>query len=292
MLALGPEAQADAGRRPARPTGALLGARAADALDEQRVDAALRVKPRDAREAAVNHDTDSINRQRSLRHVGAHDDFSRLVACHCGVLFVRWQFAVQRQHHEIPTHARRAHRRDRARDFIRTGHEDEHVPLRVRREPFEFAGRRIPHWELVRANRAIQIFHFDGERPAFARERAARREIFLEQIRVERRGHHDEAQVGPPLLLQVQRAGERDVPVEMTLVEFIEQDCRHTAQVRVTEHPAQQHALSDEHDPCLRRRHAVEPDLVANFVAEGRSEERRVGKECEVPCRSRWSPYH
>ena len=27
-------------------------------------------------------------------------------------------------------------------------------------------------------------------------------------------------------------------------------------------------------------------------VAEGRSEERRVGKECVQPCRSRWSPYH
>ena len=27
-------------------------------------------------------------------------------------------------------------------------------------------------------------------------------------------------------------------------------------------------------------------------VGIGRSEERRVGKECEVPCRSRWSPYH
>ena len=25
---------------------------------------------------------------------------------------------------------------------------------------------------------------------------------------------------------------------------------------------------------------------------EGRSEERRVGKECSVRCRSRWSPYH
>ena len=24
----------------------------------------------------------------------------------------------------------------------------------------------------------------------------------------------------------------------------------------------------------------------------GRSEERRVGKECSSPCRSRWSPYH
>jgi hypothetical protein len=24
----------------------------------------------------------------------------------------------------------------------------------------------------------------------------------------------------------------------------------------------------------------------------GRSEERRVGKECSIRCRSRWSPYH
>ena len=25
---------------------------------------------------------------------------------------------------------------------------------------------------------------------------------------------------------------------------------------------------------------------------DGRSEERRVGKECAITCRSRWSPYH
>jgi len=33
---------------------------------------------------------------------------------------------------------------------------------------------------------------------------------------------------------------------------------------------------------------------VGQYVKPGteRSEERRVGKECEVPCRSRWSPYH
>ena len=32
----------------------------------------------------------------------------------------------------------------------------------------------------------------------------------------------------------------------------------------------------------------------ADFVSwyDGRSEERRVGKECELKCRSRWSPYH
>src|SRR6184192_4722966 len=30
----------------------------------------------------------------------------------------------------------------------------------------------------------------------------------------------------------------------------------------------------------------------ARCVRAGRSEERRVGKECQSTCRSRWSPYH
>src|SRR3546814_5722267 len=40
----------------------------------------------------------------------------------------------------------------------------------------------------------------------------------------------------------------------------------------------------------LRQYHIVRErtGLVANF----RSEERRVGKECVSTCRSRWSPYH
>ena len=29
-----------------------------------------------------------------------------------------------------------------------------------------------------------------------------------------------------------------------------------------------------------------------NCAIAGRSEERRVGKECRIGCRSRWSPYH
>ena len=41
--------------------------------------------------------------------------------------------------------------------------------------------------------------------------------------------------------------------------------------------------------------HTGERLLVKVFVPDGtpvRSEERRVGKECVQPCRSRWSPYH
>ena len=29
-----------------------------------------------------------------------------------------------------------------------------------------------------------------------------------------------------------------------------------------------------------------------NVFNDTRSEERRVGKECRIGCRSRWSPYH
>ena len=35
-----------------------------------------------------------------------------------------------------------------------------------------------------------------------------------------------------------------------------------------------------------------EADQTMPSTASSRSEERRVGKECSSPCRSRWSPYH
>ena len=41
---------------------------------------------------------------------------------------------------------------------------------------------------------------------------------------------------------------------------------------------------------CDRTLRAKGPALL--FENLGRSEERRVGKECLSQCRSRWSPYH
>ena len=37
-------------------------------------------------------------------------------------------------------------------------------------------------------------------------------------------------------------------------------------------------------------KHVMSDELLEKFIE--RSEERRVGKECSEPCRSRWSPYH
>src|SRR3546814_17587522 len=37
---------------------------------------------------------------------------------------------------------------------------------------------------------------------------------------------------------------------------------------------------------------AALPTMAVIIETPGRSEERRVGKECVSPCRYRWSPYH
>ena len=53
-----------------------------------------------------------------------------------------------------------------------------------------------------------------------------------------------------------------------------------------------------EENALAKARDAYEASGIASvaddsgLAVDARSEERRVGKECEVPCRSRWSPYH
>ena len=42
----------------------------------------------------------------------------------------------------------------------------------------------------------------------------------------------------------------------------------------------------------LRRERGLDVEAIAALCSGARSEERRVGKECCTPCRSRWSPYH
>src|SRR3546814_13875605 len=49
---------------------------------------------------------------------------------------------------------------------------------------------------------------------------------------------------------------------------------------------ARQHLGHKRYDPC-----AAELGQ-ARYGRQGRSEERRVGKECVSTCRSRWPPYH
>ena len=50
--------------------------------------------------------------------------------------------------------------------------------------------------------------------------------------------------------------------------------------------------IDAQHLPELRRAGMEIKDAIESVHDIARSEERRVGKECSVTCRSRWSPYH
>jgi hypothetical protein len=50
--------------------------------------------------------------------------------------------------------------------------------------------------------------------------------------------------------------------------------------------------VSKRRDPNGKIDSIVELLAAQNEVLQDRSEERRVGKECRLRCRSRWSPYH
>ena len=53
--------------------------------------------------------------------------------------------------------------------------------------------------------------------------------------------------------------------------------------------------LRDQAEQALARIGPDAADVLLPLLEQGlwfRSEERRVGKECRLTCRSRWSPYH
>ena len=60
------------------------------------------------------------------------------------------------------------------------------------------------------------------------------------------------------------------------------------------------HGLGNTRSESLNKNHIDDMINMVMFTIEatsshvmiGRSEERRVGKECRIGCRSRWSPYH
>ncbi len=268
MLALRPKPQAMARRGSSGAAGALIGGSAADFFDEQGVDAAARIEPRDARQAAVDHDLDSIDRERSFGHVRRDDGPAFLIMGERGVLLRRRQFAVERQDDKSIAHPRSADGGDGPADLVFSGHEDEHVAFGPRRDAFEFIRGQIPDRIAVAADRFRQVFDRDRKGAAARSQDGARLQIFLQKARIQRRGHDGEFEIGARRRLELEGAGERDVAVEMALVKFIEENRGDAAQLRILNELAQEDSFGDEANAGAIGGDVFEADLVADFVAE------------------------
>ena len=124
---------------------------------------------------------------------------------------------------------------------------------------------------MLEIHRFRQVFDAHRESCALRDEHLARRQIVFNTPGVERGGHHDQFQVGPRGLLDLQRPGERDVAVEMPLVKFVEHDRADAAQHRVSNDICRR-------IPSVTKRIRVfaharfEPDLVADDLAQRRAD--------------------
>ena len=199
MLALGPQPHAAARRGAARAARALLGAGAGDALDEQRIDAAVRIEARDLRLPSVDDHAHAVDGQRSLGDVRGDDDLAPFAPRHRGVLLGGGQFAVQREHGALASGAGVADGGNGAADLVRAGHENEHIAFGLPADALEFLRRGVPHGEITK--RLFEVLHIDRKRPPARGQQLAGREIFLQRARVERGGHDDEFEIGPPRFL-------------------------------------------------------------------------------------------
>ena len=132
----------------------------------------------------------------------------------------------------------------RAADIGRAGQEDEHVAV----EP---VGDERPH----RGRDLQSSGRSSGPGGARSRRRSAcprcgahARRGTRRAARRQRRRHRDEAEVGPSRALEALEERERDVALEVPLVELVEHDRRRPRERRGREELAPEHALGDEAD--------------------------------------------
>ena len=265
MIALGPEAHAEARRGAARTACTLSCRGGANFFDEKRIDAAIRIVARHPREARVHHQSHAIDRQRCLGDIGGNNHLSPIRAVHRTVLLGGRELAMQRQNGATPAKAP-LQLADGALDFIGPRHEDEHITFGALKVLGDCIRCRFPDWIVLGIVR--EMADFNGKHASFGGQGFGGREIFLKLRTVESGRHDDDFQVGPDCVLQIESPRQRDVSIEVPLVEFIEDQSGNATQLRVGQHLTKKNTLGDEEDFRLLRGNIVEPYLIAHLATQ------------------------
>ncbi len=268
MLPLGPESDADAGRRAPGAPRALVGGGDRDLLDEQGVDTAVGVEARHAGQTGIDHDRDAVDREGRFGDVGRDDDLPRVVARHRAVLRLGRQLSVQWHDDKAPQFALGLERLDGPADLVGPGHEHEHIPRRRGSDARALPRGHLPDGLAVEIHRPRKVLNAYGKAAALRDQHVAGREVVAQGSRIERGRHHRDLQIGTRALLDLQGAREGDIPVEMALVKLVEDDRRHAAQRRVEGHLPEENALRDETDAGRLGHARLETYLITHDIAE------------------------
>jgi hypothetical protein len=223
-----------------------------------------------ARETAVDHHRDAVERDRGLGDAGReHNPPAPFgVAADRGALRGGLDLAVERQDRYCgqPIGEPLA----RAFDLADAGEEGEHVAFLLAPGRQDRARHR-----LIGAHLGTAAEPFDPKRvrPPFALDHRRITHERGEAGAVDRRRHHDDPQVLAQHRLAFKRQREAEVAVEVPLVRLVEQHRRDSCQLLVAEDPVDEDRLGDDEDPRGRGLLAVEPGEIADAPANGLSQE-------------------
>jgi hypothetical protein len=70
-----------------------------------------------------------------------------------------------------------------------------------------------------------------------------------------------------PTALQAPQQGQRQIALQMALMEFVEHHAAHAREVRIAQHAPREHAFGEEAQARARSRHLLEAHLVAHRLA-------------------------
>ena len=262
----GPQAMTSARRGASCTAFALIRTGPADRLQQQRADAALRIVTGHPGDAAVNDMADAVDGDAGLRDVGGDDHFAQRVRSKRAVLFLRFQFAMQRDAGHALPRSQPAQGIQRAIDLAAPRHEDEDVAGRLVMEDALDGLRRLHRDRSLVGE--LQIAHFHGITLPLGNEDRTLIQIRRHRLRIQRGRHHHHRQIRPVCLLQMFHQRQRDIAEQVPLVELIEDHCPDVLQCAIILKPSQQNALRDKANASPHARVVIKPNLIPDLSAE------------------------
>jgi hypothetical protein len=146
-------------------------------------------------------------------------------------------------------------------------------------------GQRAGHLLLQRLAGIRRVEDIQIEDPAPGAHHRATAEEPDQRAGVERGRHHHQAQVTPVVLLQAAEQGQREIAIQVPLVEFIQHHGADMGQLRIGKEAAGQHALGHEAQAGARAGHFFETHLVPDALPErlaaleGHAPGRQAGRQ-------------
>jgi len=246
-LRLVPQPVADTRLGTAGTAAALIDRRARGAHRLEPRQADVRLIARHAREPRIHHDAHALDGERGFgnRRRQHHLALAFRRRCNGAILHRRIERTEQRHDLDCGIMNPLAEESLGAADLGRAGQEREHrTGICAKR-----ARDRLRHLPLQRRiGLAAEIARFHGESAALAGDDRSVAQEPADPRAVERRRHHQKAQILAQAGLRIARQRETEIGVERTLVEFVEQHGRDAGEFGIVEDLAREDSLGDHLD--------------------------------------------